>query len=57
MAVANQGYPAGGSTHSDSMKRPTSVMVRVPGAQAPWNCAYQGGKIVNVFYTGSEGKL
>ena len=27
MAVANQGYPAGGSAYSDSLKQPTSILV------------------------------
>jgi hypothetical protein len=32
MAVANQGYPAGGSAYSDSLKRPTRVEpVGLPG--------------------------
>lgn len=35
-----------------------SVSVKVPGAQAPWACMTdQKGKVWNVSYTGSEGKL
>ncbi len=36
----------------------TSVSVSVPGADAPWACMTdQKGKVWNVSYTGSEGKL
>lgn len=34
----------------------TIVKVRVPGAQAPWQCNHAGG-VQDVFYTGSEGAL
>jgi hypothetical protein len=35
-----------------------SVSVKVPGAEAPWACMTdQKGKVWNVSYTGSEGKL
>ena len=35
-----------------------SVSVKVPGADAPWACMTdQKGKVWNVSYTGSEGKL
>ena len=34
------------------------VKVRVPGADAPWNCMTdQKGKVWNVSYSGSEGAL
>ena len=35
------------------------VLVAVPGAQAPWQCVVDtdGKTVVNVYYTGSEGKL
>ncbi|WP_036480617.1 hypothetical protein [Myxosarcina sp. GI1] len=34
----------------------TIVKVRVPGAQAPWQCNH-AGNVKSVFYTGSEGEL
>lgn len=57
-AVASKVGKGGVSTISvNPSQENTSVMVRVPGAQAPWSCTYQGGKVVEVFFAGSEGKL
>ncbi len=57
-AVASKVGKAGVSTISvNPSQENTSVMVRVPGAQAPWSCTYQGGKVAEVFFAGSEGRL
>ena len=52
-AVANEVGVGDVSTISvDSSQAGTSVLVQVPGAQAPWNCVYQGGRVVDVWYMG-----
>jgi hypothetical protein len=52
-AVANQVGTGDVLTISvDSSQAGTSVQVQVPGAQAPWNCVYQGGRVVDVWYMG-----
>jgi hypothetical protein len=57
-AVASQVGKGGVSTISVIPSQTgASVMVRVPGAQAPWSCTYQNGKVTDVFFAGSEGKL
>lgn len=61
-AVANEVNEGDVSTiNSRQGENSTVVLVRVPGAQAPWQCeyGYRGGSsaVLRVFYTGSEGAL
>ncbi len=35
----------------------TTVLVNVPGAQAPWACEWGGNGVARVYYSGSEGAL
>lgn len=53
--VASSKLSVAGSEFSEAG---ISVSVKVPGADAPWACMTdQKGKVWNVSYTGSEGKL
>lgn len=61
-AVAEQtGVPASDLSviSMDESQAGTSVMIQVPDAEAPWNCAVDtdGQTVVNVYYTGDEGAL
>jgi hypothetical protein len=52
-AVAKQVGTSDVSTISvDSSQAGTSVQVQVAGAEKPWNCVYQGGQVVDVWYMG-----
>ena len=46
-----------GIINSEFSEAATLVMIGFPEAQAPWRCLYSGGRVTEVTYTGSQGRL